>query len=566
MKIQALNFLSHIPERPQRVTLDADSPEVLKNALKTDAPAAFLLATGDLQYFRKFADLVVDRRKQLKPKSLSMYLLRKDKIPLIESLYSNVGQMKRGIRTLLANAVAIGERNVYMIGADDSLFRKTCKHAAEFPPGKIVSWGGKPGRGFFGGHEVFEGGSTVTRFLLDVFGDHPEPPELAQKYVGESPAAKLVRQFILHAANTKSTVMILGDTGTGKEIVARMIHKYSDRAKEKFCAVNCGGIPHELLESDLFGHEKGAFSGAVGQKIGLWESAGGGTLFLDEVGDLSLAHQVKILRVLEDRKIRRIGSTSEIPVSARIISATNRDLFSMVRDGRFREDLYYRLREFLIRTPSLRDYPDDIPLIAQSLWKGIAGDGQSPLSREILEELKTLRWPGNARELKAVLSSVYSFVSNRNIRPEYLKAIFLSLDMSPRLEPQGRWRTTVRKLECINHLRRVEEVVHATGAAIDSFGKKRRLFSGGVVDPMADLMRQRSGELEVLCLQPLLFHNESVFTEVNRFKGNLVYFQCLLQKDTREAVRYVKNNVKKKMNHLAREIGRELRLLLSATS
>jgi transcriptional regulator with GAF, ATPase, and Fis domain len=167
-------------------------------------------------------------------------------------------------------------------------------------------------------------------------------------------------------------VLVLGDTGTGKEVIARSIHNYSARASEKFVPVNCGAIPSELLESELFGHKRFTFTDAKYDKKGLWEITGNGTLFLDEVGDLALIHQVKILRALEENKIRPIGEVKEIRVNARVIAATNRDLFSMVKAGHFREDLYYRLRSFLLRTPGLRDHPEDIPTLARFFWKKIA--------------------------------------------------------------------------------------------------------------------------------------------------------------------------------------------------
>ncbi len=160
-----------------------------------------------------------------------------------------------------------------------------------------------------------------------------------------------MRQLILHAAQTDVPVLIVGDTGTGKEIVARQIHEYSDRKKMgAFVAVNCGAIPHNLLESELFGHEKGAFTGSIKQKKGLWESVGKGTIFLDEIGDLSLDHQVKILRALQEGTIRRLGGIAEIKVNARVIAATNRDLYSMVQTGQFREDLFF-VFEFSIFLP-----------------------------------------------------------------------------------------------------------------------------------------------------------------------------------------------------------------------
>jgi DNA-binding NtrC family response regulator len=569
VKIEALKFLARPPgEPPRRVHLDEGGPGDLAQALDAGVPAAFVIPATALERFRQFSDLVIDRGVKNKASGLSRYLLGKEKIPLIQGSFVDGGQLKRGVRALLSNAVAKGEKNVYLIGTGDALFQAVWEQAGREQQGKVTAGRGKRGPASSGGPDDREGGSTVSRFLLDMLGVYEEPPDLARKYVGESAEAKLVRQFILHAARTDGAVLIQGDTGTGKEVVARAIHEYGSRPKERFRAVNCGAIPRELFESELFGHEKGSFTGAVSRKTGLWQDADKGTLFLDEVGDLSLDHQVKILKTLEDGRIRRVGSTEETQVNARVIAATNRDLFSMVQTGQFREDLYYRLREFLIRTPSLRDHPGDIPLIAQSLWRRIAGDGKSLLSGEILEELKALRWPGNARELKAVLNPLHDFFGTRILRREHLRAVFL---LQGHAEAQGsgaraRGGIGLRQVECLNHLRRVEEVVHATGAAIGSFTRKGRRLEGGHAEAVEDLLRHRLGEFEALCLQPLLFHKESVFSEVHRLKGTLAFFQGLFQKDPREAARYLKKDVNKGMRRVTGEIGREIRLLLSGTS
>ena len=195
----------------------------------------------------------------------------------------------------------------------------------------------------------------------------------------------------------------MGDTGTGKEIVARSIYENSERRRHDFVTVNCGAIPRDLLENELYGHVKGAYTDAKEDKSGLWEAAGEGVLFLDEIGDLQPEHQAKVLRALEDAEIRKLGATKGTKVKARIIAATNRDLHAMVQTGQFREDLYYRLRGFLIRTPALREHPDDIPLLAQHFWQKINHGKRKILPPEILTELKSCRWPGNARELKMML-------------------------------------------------------------------------------------------------------------------------------------------------------------------
>jgi two-component system response regulator PilR (NtrC family) len=187
--------------------------------------------------------------------------------------------------------------------------------------------------------------------------------------------------------------------------------------------VNCGGIPANLLESELFGHKKGAFTGALTDKDGLWTLASTGTLFLDEIGDLSRQHQVKILRALEDGKYRSVGGTDEIKSRARIVAATNRDLAKMVAAGQFREDLYYRLFTFRIRTPALRDHPDDIPEMAARFWQDIAKRECGPLPANVMEALKGYRWPGNARELRAFLINVYMLADSKPVTLPLIHAV-----------------------------------------------------------------------------------------------------------------------------------------------
>jgi two-component system response regulator AtoC len=202
------------------------------------------------------------------------------------------------------------------------------------------------------------------------------------------------------------TVLITGESGVGKEIVAREIHRRGKYAQEPFAAVNIGGIHEGLMESELFGHEKGSFTGALARKQGLFELAGRGSLFLDEIGEMPMPLQVKLLRVLQERKIRRLGGNDDIPVNARIISATNRNIETLVKEGKFREDLYYRLNVFRLAIPPLRDRAEDIPLLAEHLLKKLSfrmGRPLPPLSPEAVEKLQGYPFPGNVRELENVL-------------------------------------------------------------------------------------------------------------------------------------------------------------------
>jgi len=221
--------------------------------------------------------------------------------------------------------------------------------------------------------------------------------------VGNSPALKGALGLVQTVAPTDSTVLVLGETGTGKELIARAIHDHSSRQSRAFVKLNCAAIPFDLLESELFGHEKGAFTGAIAQKIGRFELADRGTLFLDEVGDIPLALQAKLLRVLQEQEFERLGSTHTKKVDARLIAATNRDLGKMVAEGHFREDLYYRLAVFPITVPSLRERREDIPLLvehfvaryAQRMRKTIKQIPQSAL-----QAITEWPWPGNVRELQ----------------------------------------------------------------------------------------------------------------------------------------------------------------------
>ena len=227
-----------------------------------------------------------------------------------------------------------------------------------------------------------------------------------ENIIGKSPAVEEVRDMIRRVATLPSTVAICGESGTGKELVARGIHQLSPRADKPFVAVNCGGFPENLLESELFGHKKGSFTGAVDDKEGLFVVADGGTLFLDEVGEMPLALQVKLLRVLDNQTVLPVGATTGVKVDVRIISATNRSLEDMARKGTFREDLFYRLNVIPITVPPLRDRADDIPLLARHFVKAHAanmGRGGLEIEPDAETALQAFPWPGNVRELENVM-------------------------------------------------------------------------------------------------------------------------------------------------------------------
>jgi DNA-binding NtrC family response regulator len=268
--------------------------------------------------------------------------------------------------------------------------------------------------------------------LLEVVNDAlGRLASLKRTIIGNSPAIRETVRMILKVAPTAHTALILGESGTGKELVAREIHKHSPRHQKPFLAVNCASLTETLLESELFGHEKGAFTDAYQQKKGLFERADHSTLFLDEIGDTSLAMQAKILRALQEREILRVGGTEPIKVDVRIIAATNRNLDQLMQEGKFREDLYYRLKVIPIVCPPLRERQDDIEELARHFVRkaGLAsGRGVHALSAEALNALKAYRWPGNVRQLewaieRAVVLGETDQVELQDLPPEILQTV-----------------------------------------------------------------------------------------------------------------------------------------------
>ncbi|REJ81602.1 MAG: sigma-54-dependent Fis family transcriptional regulator [Bacteroidetes bacterium] len=245
-----------------------------------------------------------------------------------------------------------------------------------------------------------------------------------RKMIGESEAMKKIREMIDKVAPTDARVLITGGNGTGKELVARWIHEKSKRSSSPLVEVNCAAIPSELIESELFGHEKGSFTSAIKQRIGKFELAKDGTLFLDEIGDMSLSAQAKVLRALQENKITRVGGEKEISVSPRVIAATNKDLKSEIEKGNFREDLYHRLSVIVLQVPALNERPDDIPLLANYFLEEIAedyGSAVKEITPDAMRMLKGMDWTGNVRELRNVVERLV-ILSDKKITDKDVKA------------------------------------------------------------------------------------------------------------------------------------------------
>jgi sigma-54 specific flagellar transcriptional regulator A len=296
----------------------------------------------------------------------------------------------------------------------------------------------------------------ITRNTIKSILASAQQMPMFRSLVGCSEDINVTRKLIEQVADTEASVLILGESGTGKEIAARTIHALSSRANKPFIAINCGAIPAELLESELFGHEKGAFTGAVSTRQGRFELAHGGTLFLDEIGDMPLAMQVKLLRILQERCFERVGSNKSIGVNVRIIAATHRNLETAIHEGKFREDLFYRLNVFPIELSPLRERKEDIPLLFNELTSRIEQSGR-PIVRLMPDAMRALclyEWPGNVRELANLVERLTILYPNGIVNQEKLPSRIRSkLDSTCALESSERealWQVEKQETETIS--------------------------------------------------------------------------------------------------------------------
>jgi two-component system response regulator PilR (NtrC family) len=253
----------------------------------------------------------------------------------------------------------------------------------------------------------------------------PEATDRRSRHVllGESRAIREIRSKITKLGRNQAPIFIGGESGTGKELVARLIHAMSPRKEKPFLAVNCGAIPEELMESEFFGHKKGSFTGAINDKIGLFQAAEGGTLFLDEVADLPLSLQVKLLRAIQEKSVRPVGEAREIPIDVRILSATHKNLAELVREGEFRQDLFYRINVIEVHVPPLRERRSDIPILVDHILTKLAAANREPKAEfapEVIDALMSYRFPGNVRELENILERAVALCENHRITVEDL--------------------------------------------------------------------------------------------------------------------------------------------------
>ncbi len=506
------------------------------------SPSVYLVPEATLDSLRGLKEMVSDRGIKHPSRPLSVVLLRLGhRVPLVQVPVKSANQLVPAIRTLLHNSAKNREQKAYVIGVprgvfDQAMARSGVEFALESDP--TADYDGDEG--------------------IDV---EDVPRELELRLVGGSPRLRAARQSIASAAKSDDVVLVLGDTGTGKEVAARAIRDLDERRRSQpFVPVNCGAIPLELFESDVFGYVPGAFTHALKQgSEGLWRSARGGTLFLDEIGDLAPAHQVKLLRAIEQRVVRPVGSTRDIAVDARVIAATNRDLLSML-PHEFREDLYYRLATRVIYLPRLRERPEDIPLLATRFWQEIAPK-RPPLPDDVLTELQSYRWQGNARELRYILANLNTMYSRKAPTVSRLRAVVRlrtpSGDAVDREASQA-----LRRLDRLQHLQRARVAVDSCQRLARSVGPGR-LEGSGTTDVQLEVGRFIT-ELQLLNTRSDGFADTMTFEAVSHLEGALAAFRSLLGRGQPGAVRYGRSELARAAARAASAVRREQNKTLQA--
>ena len=512
---------------------------VLREAVgKTRLPAAVLVRASDLGLFGECTELFKDRHRKDGRKALSTLLLRQgSRIPIIDAGFTSDGRLKQGVGKLLRNAEKAVERGIYVLGVGDAVFKRALSSALTEDESMQPASSENP----------------LSRLLTPLPGE----AQLSRAFWGESEDYYLVRQLILRAAQIDDPVLIVGETGTGKGVVARAIHDQGRRDKP-FIEVNCAAIPSELFESELFGYMPGAFTGALKTgKAGQWEVARDGTLFLDEIGDLRLDHQAKILHVLDEPKIRRLGAVKTTDVSARVIAATNRNLWSMVQSGKFREDLYYRLRQFVIVTPQLRDDAQNLELIAQEVRQDVT-KSSARLPKEILEDMCRHRWPGNVRELRSVLGSLNNLFRPGDLKRKHLNAVFRQSGLVAgydRSESDAD-EPALLQVECLRKICRADDAIHACEQEL------KPLADGlGLSAAARESLGRLRLEMQVLLRNRLYFGSPEAYRSVSRVEGNLGQLLGMPPGDLRGLVRFWRNTLSSDTQHAVVQLFGELQKL-----
>lgn len=504
--------------------------------------AVYIFANEHLDVICQHVDFVIDLGFKNNAIQLTRYFAPKkkmEKIPLLRSDYSSKKRMINAIKHFFRSIE--GREDVvraYIIGAEKNCFDKIL---AECP--------------------LSATDSTEFRLLPFLEKLYGVSLKLEKKYQGGSELVRFVRALILVAAKAESPVLILGDVRTGKNVVAHAIHENSSRKYFGFTVFECGKISSELLEYELFGCEKNFLYIGQPLKIGLWERAGQGSLFFDGIDGLSLDHQAKILDVLEKGAIKRMGGNKEITAKARVLAASNRNLFEMVQDNRFNKALYYSLRGYFIRTPSLKDHIEDIPVLALHFWQKITGNVKAALSPDILEELCRYAWPGNGRELKNLLTKLFSFFRKEKPDIDELKDVFClfgkkSLCSSKSLSMPG-YTAGFQKAIYLQHLRQIHEIIESCRYKINKI-LTELLTSAITLSQAREALYLILYEIELPYGKPPLLQNQEISSAFNDFKEIIYHLLRLLDSEKHIAIDYLETYVINFLDDLLSLIIREI--------
>lgn len=509
----------------------ANFPKVSGN----DSPALYLVPLSAVESLCLWENVVEYKGRKHPDINLYKYFSGGNKIPLLEGVYRKTGKIEQSIRSFLLKVAkerpVFNAHKAFLLAIDDS---QLCTVLGKVDS-SFVEQLRTANQDF--SIETMTKGCGVTGVSPSLSSRQNRSTDLASVLYGESPQMVSIREQILLAGEHTQIILLNGETGTGKGLAARAIHDYSSRSEYPFTTFACGSVAGTLFESELFGHVRGAFTGADSDRKGLWQEAENGTLFLDEIGELPLDQQVKLLDVLERSVIRPVGNDREQSVNARLIFATNQDLDAMVQQRVFRDDLYWRIRHITIEMPTLRAQREYIPFIAERLWDEICccRDDQ-PLSQEILDKLAALDWPGNVRALKAVLRSLYyQNVHKRTKNLEDLQGILHVMHLNQKEpcaceEAIAGNEVDLHRIKCLQHLKRAEEWVRSCQKIFEPYTLKD-IDSQLLTKIDSLLLRNRLEQVCGLIGDPLLFYKEDSFMLINSLHGKFVYFNELVEKE-----------------------------------
>ena len=525
-------------DRPAHQYLSCDDRELFLDTVRAELPAVYMMQEEAFDQLKKWKALFVERNKN-PHKGLAHYCIGRRKIPAIRAEYADAGKAIGSSRRLLETARLKADKNIYFILVSPSVFNAIMDRGREKPS-------------FNPDKELSRDESIRSRLnyrqwaaqrMFRLLKKTEIPGSLQEEYIGRSTEIQNVHLMIMLASKNLYPVLIMGETGTGKEKIARAIHRYGINADQPFVSVNCAAIPHNLFESELFGHEKGAFTGATGQKIGFWESAGKGTLFLDEIGDLPLLDQVKILRALETRHFIRVGGNREIKSNARVMAATNKNLFAMMKRGTFRDDLYNRLCAIPIYSPPLRYHLEDIPELTRAFWEEITGQSRYQLPEDIIKAFMRADWPGNVRRLRSVLISLYTLFPLKEIRLGHLEAL-LDFDKSSMKTDESYGHPLPpgwKGIDTLGILSRTESVLESIERSVQLILCREEGKAASV--EVTDHLYHRIIEFVSLLLQAVYYENPETLSQIKGLGRCLELFVEALRIDTDQGLQLWQNEV-----------------------